>query len=308
MGVLGAIQVFSPLVLLREFNPELYLDLIEQEKVYYTMAVPTMLLGLLESQARKERDVSSLRVVGSGGSVVPIEVVNRVRDVFGVDFSIVFGQTETSPLISGTRLNDPPEDAASSIGTALPHVEVKIVGADDGKTLPIGQVGEICTRGYLTMLCYFQMAEATRKTVDSEGWLHTGDLGLMDERGFIYIKGRLKDMIIRGGENIYPREIEDVLYLHPSVGDVAVVGIPDEKFGEQVAAVLRPAPGVSSLDPNQLQAFCRQHLAAYKVPRFWFTLSEFPLTPSGKVQKFVLVEMIVTRQLSPLQSSIQAHL
>lgn len=308
--VLAVVQIYGTLVLLREFNADHLLDVCSRERGTFLFCVPTMLIALLEAQqasSNSARDLSSLSVILSGGTVVPIELVRRVKSVFGTAFSIGYGQTETSPLITVTRLGESTRDAAETIGTTLPHVAMKIVDPDNGHVLAVGQVGEICCRGFLTMLGYFDMHEATRKTIDEEGWLHTGDLGVMDERGFVQIKGRLKDMIIRGGENIYPREIEDVLYLHPDIADAAVVGVPDERYGEQVAAVLRPRPG-HSIDIEQLDAFCRQHLAAYKVPRLWFLLNDFPFTPSGKVQKFVLVESIISKTLLPLATATRSRL
>jgi hypothetical protein len=181
-----------------------------------------------------------------------------------VRFSIVFGQTEASPVITQTRLDDTPEDKAETIGQPLPQTEVKIVDAG-GALVPTGEVGELCTRGYLVMKGYHEMPDATAAAIDADGWLHTGDLCSMDERGYCRVEGRLKDMIIRGGENIYPREIEDVLLGHPDVADVSVVGVPDAEMGEQVAAFVRPAAGATP-DPGRLAAFCRERLAAYKTP------------------------------------------
>ena len=307
LALLGSVSTFGTLVMLREFNPEVFLDLIEQERPHISLLVPTMLIAVLERQQQRPRDVSSLLVMASGASVVPSAVVERVRELFGVDFSIVYGQTETSPLLTGTRLGDSLEDSSHSIGRPFPHTSVKIAGLSNDSSssfspVPVNQVGEICARGYCLMEGYFGMEEATRKTIDRDGWLHTGDLGMMDERGFVYIKGRLKDMIIRGGENVYPREIEDVLFTHPLVSDCAVVGLPDDKYGEIVAAVITPKPDHLVL-PDELRAHCHSQLSHYKVPVRWFECQQFPLTPSGKIQKFVLVEMILKGQLQPIPSS-----
>jgi fatty-acyl-CoA synthase len=186
-----------------------------------------------------------------------------------------------------THTDDNVEDKANTLGTPMPHTEVKIIDVETGETVPCGVKGEYCTRGYHVMHEYFENSEATGKTIDAEGWLHTGDLCSMDARGYTKIEGRLKDMIIRGGENIYPREIEELLFRHDSVGEVAVVGLPDEKFGEIVGAFLRPAPG-AEINRDELFAYLREHLSPQKTPSKWFQIEEFPLTGSGKIQKFVL--------------------
>jgi fatty-acyl-CoA synthase len=188
-----------------------------------------------------------------------------------------------------TRPDDTIDDKANTIGLPMPHVEVKIVDPASGAMLPVGQVGEFCTRGYHVMLGYFDNPEATAAAIDADGWLHTGDLCAMDERGYCTVQGRLKDMIIRGGENIYPKELEELLFRHPSVGEVAVVGLPDDKWGEVVAAFVRPAPG-QAVDKEVLAAYMRENLAPHKTPKHWFVLDAFPLTGSGKIQKFKLRE------------------
>jgi fatty-acyl-CoA synthase len=198
-------------------------------------------------------------------------------------------------VITQTRLDDTPEDRAESLGRPLPQTEVKIVDPITGETVPRGVIGELCTRGYHVMHGYFDNPEATAAAVDAEGWLHTGDLCSMDERGYCSIEGRLKDMIIRGGENIYPREIEQLLFTHPGVADVAVLGVPDPTWGEQVAAFVRPAAGQWPT-ADELFAFCREHLAAHKTPRYWEFVDSFPLTPSGKIQKFLLRDRFVAAQ------------
>jgi fatty-acyl-CoA synthase len=206
-----------------------------------------------------------------------------------VRFVIVFGQTECSAVATQTRLDDTPDDIAETVGRPLPHIEVKVIDVMTGDVVAPGTVGELCIRGFCVMNGYYDMPEATAAAIDADRWLHTGDLGTMDERGYCRIEGRLKDMIIRGGENIYPREIEAVLYDHPAVADVAVVGIPDERWGEQVAAFVRLTEG-TSVTPAELSAHVREQLAAYKAPRSWVFVDAFPMTGSGKIQKFVLLE------------------
>jgi fatty-acyl-CoA synthase len=213
--------------------------------------------------------------------------VRRLEETLQAPFTIVFGQTECSPVASMTAAGDTLEDKANTLGGPMPHVEVKIVDPESGETLPVNTLGEYCTRGYHVMHGYFEMPEATARTIDEDGWLHTGDLCSMDERGYCKVEGRLKDMIIRGGENIYPREIEELLFKHPSVGEVAVVGLPSERMGEEVGAFLRAAPG-EAIDREQLFAYLREHLSPQKTPRYWFEVEEYPLTGSGKIQKFAL--------------------
>jgi fatty-acyl-CoA synthase len=233
---------------------------------------------------------------------VPAELVRRIELELGVRFSIVFGTTECSPLLTQTRLDDSPHDKATTIGQPLPQTEVKIADPATGETLPVGAVGELCTRGYLVMKGYFEMPEATAAAIDREGWYHTGDLASMNERGYCRVEGRLKDMIIRGGENIYPREIEEVLFSHPGVAEVVVVGIPDAKWGEVIGAFVRPTPGHTP-SKEELVAYCRQHLAPFKTPQHWIFVEAFPLTPSGKIQKFVLRDRFIREHTSGGASS-----
>ena len=289
VSVLGTAQTAGTLVLMPEFDAHTFLDLVEQERAQFSVAVPTMLIALLETMAAARRDVSSLEIVVSGGATVPVDLVNRFEQTMNVRLSIIFGQTETSPIINMTRPDDSPRDKSESLGQALPHTEIRIIDPESGATVPIGTPGELCTRGYLVMDGYFDMPQATAATIDREGWLHTGDLCSMDARGFCYIEGRLKDMIIRGGENIYPREIEERLFRHPAIADVAVVGIPDERWGEQVGAFIRLNEGCAC-SAATLHAYMREHLAPHKTPKLWVIVPEFPLTQSGKIQKFKLVE------------------
>ena len=299
LGALGAVWSQSTHVLVLAFDPGLVLELIEVERATMMGAVPTMLIALMEHPDFPTRDLSSLKAVVSGGSTVPAELVRRIESTLGIRFSIVFGQTEASPVMTQTRLDDSPEDKAETIGQASPQQEIKVIDVESGEPVAIGELGEICGRGYNVMLGYYEMPEATAETIDAEGWLHTGDLGRMDERGYLHIEGRLKDMIIRGGENIYPREIEELLFTHPAVADVAVVGVPDDKWGEEIACVVRRAEGGegAAVDATELRAFVRERLSPQKAPRVWAFVDEFPLTPSGKIQKFVLRERIVKGDL-----------
>ena len=299
LGVLGAAASGSAFVSLLYFDPALALDLIESERSAGMLGVPTMLIAMAEHPTYKERDLSSVRSATSGGTPVPAKLVRKLEADLGVPFTIVFGTTECSPLLTQTRPDDSPADRAETLGQPLPQTEVKVCDPATGEPVAVGAVGELCARGYLVMKGYWNMPEATAAAIDPDGWYHTGDLASMDERGFLRIEGRLKDMIIRGGENIYPREIEDVLFSHSSVAEVAVVGVPDELYGEAVAAFIRPAPGVTP-SKDELFHLCRDQLAAYKTPKHWVVVESFPLTPSGKIQKFVLRQRFVDGESSSL--------
>ena len=289
LATLGALQTGGTHVLPPGFDPAQMLDLFEAERGTLMLSVPTMLIRMLDEQAVRHRDVSSWRLSMLGGAPVAPELVRRAREQLGVAVTIGFGQTEASPYLTHTRPDDPNPRWAETVGPPLPGTQIRIVDPGSGQPLPAGRVGEICARGPGLMTGYFDDAEGTARALDSDGWLHTGDLGSLDEDGYLRVRGRLKDMIIRGGENIYPREIEDLLLAHADVADVSVVGIPDAEMGEQVAAFIRPVAGRTA-DPERLAAFCGEHLAAYKTPRIWQTVEEFPQTASGKIQKFVLRE------------------
>jgi fatty-acyl-CoA synthase len=280
-------------IIAKLFDPGRMLDIIEAEGVVAMTGVPTMLIGMLEAQAARPRDLSSVKTATSGGSMVPPELIKRVRSVVGCDFTTVYGQTETSPVLTQTRSTDSFEDVCETVGQPLPLIEVSIRDPQTNKVVGVGVQGEICSRGYCNMLEYNDNPKATRDTIDADGWLHTGDLGTMDERGYVKITGRVKEMIIRGGENLFPAEIENVLMEHPSVAEVAVVGVPDPKWGEIVACFVRLNPG-ATLDKAALVAHCRQHMAAIKTPAHWFEVTSWPLTGSGKIQKFVLRDRVVS--------------
>jgi fatty-acyl-CoA synthase len=291
---LGPVQRLAAQVVVPGFEPGLVLSLIESEHSAMFAGVPTMLLALLSHPAFGGTDFSSVRCAFSGGSTVPPTVVRRVDSALGVPLTLSFAQTEASPCITQTRPDDSAEDRAHTLGRPHPHVEVKIADPLTGEAVPAGATGEILTRGYHVMKGYFDNPGATSEAIDADGWLHTGDLGSADERGYYRIEGRLKEMIIRGGENVYPREIEQALQAHPAVADVAVVGVPDDYWGEQAAAFIRRVPGHAATQ-EELAAHCLARLAAHKVPRHWVFTDAFPLTASGKVQKFVLREQFTSR-------------
>ncbi len=286
MGVLGCAQSLAVHAPVLAFDPAAVLDLIEQERAAWLLGVPTMLIAIMEHPSFGSRDLSSLQGAVSGGAPVPATLVQRIEHSLGIPFTIVFGTTECSPLISQTRASDSPDDRAHTLGQPMPRTEVKVVNGD-GETVKVGEVGELLARGYMVMAGYDGKPVETKEAIDDEGWYHTGDLASMDDRGFLRIEGRAKDMIIRGGENIYPREIEDVLLTHPAVGDAAVVGVPDDTWGEVVIAFVRLVPG-QSVGEAELRAHCREHLAPYKTPADWRFVEEFPLTASGKIQKYKL--------------------
>ncbi|MEU8633026.1 AMP-binding protein [Amycolatopsis sp. NPDC048633] len=291
LATLAPIASLGTQVLQPWFDPGLQLELIESERGAVFGGVPTMLLALLNHPRFARTDFSSVRYALAGGATVPPEVVRRVEAALGVPMSIVYAQTEASPGITMTRLDDAPEDRAETLGKPLPGCAVKITAPATGDVLARGEVGEVCTRGYHVMTGYFDRHDQTAEAIDPEGWLHTGDLASMDERGYLRIEGRVKELIIRGGENIYPREIEHALLDHPAVEDVAVVGVPDPEWGEQVAAFVRLAPGETAGEA-ELFAHVREHLAPHKAPRVWRFVTEFPLTGSGKIKKHVLRDSV----------------
>lgn len=287
MATLGALQRAIPMVLFKMFDPAAVLKLIAQERISTFIAVPTMLVAMLEVLRVEDHDLSTLEVIVSGGSMVPPEIVRNVSDAMGCAFQTVYGQTECAPLITQHHLGEALDDICNTIGQAMPQTGVSIRSVDTNKVVPIGETGEICVSGYCLMLEYNDNPEATASTIDSMGWLHTGDLGRMDARGYLTITGRVKEMIIRGGENYFPAEIENVLLEHPSISEVAVVGLPDEKWGEIIACFAKPERG-EAIVPADLRAHCRARMAPQKTPAVWVQVNDFPLTGSGKIQKFQL--------------------
>jgi len=290
LGVLGAVAKRATQILLQAFDPGLALEMIETHRATALLGVPTMLIAIVEHPAFATRDLTSLRSITSGGSTVPAALVEQLEADLGAPFTIVFGQTECSPVAAMTHTNDSTDDKANTLGTPMPNTEIKIVDPESGETLPVNTAGEFCTRGYHVMLGYYEMEEATASAIDADGWLHTGDLCSMDERGYCTVQGRLKDMIVRGGENVYPREIEELLFRHPQVAEVAVLGLPDPKWGENVAAFIRDADATNPASDTELREYCRAHLSPQKTPRIWVRTDAFPLTGSGKIQKFLLRE------------------
>ena len=302
LTVLGTIASAGTLVLMPYFDPGLLIQLLEEERGECFFGVPTMLIACLEHPSLADTDVSSVRIIVAAGAPVLPALVSRLEDAFDARLCIGFGQTETSGCVTLVLPDDEPEDRYNSIGKAVAQTDMKVIDPATGETVGPDVDGELCTRGYFVMTGYFDNPDATAAAIDADGWLHTGDLAAMDSRGYCRITGRLKDMIIRGGENIYPREIEQVLFEHDDVADVAVVGVPDATWGEQVVAFVRPAEGRSP-DPDRLREYCHERLAPHKVPLHWLTVDEFPTTPSGKVQKFLLREKFAANTAVPAGSA-----
>lgn len=293
----GAVMRRATHVLASEWNRELFMDLVQSERGTYSLLVPTMIESILGSERRPDYDLSTLTNIVSGAAMVEASLIERTRTELGSTICNIYGQTEMQGVISAVHRDDSREEQATTIGQPMPRVEVKIADPQSGRVLPLGAQGEICVRGYQTMIGYFNMPAETAKTLEPDGWLHSGDLGTMDERGFLKITGRIKDLIKRGGEAIYPREIENLLLEHPKVASAAVVGIPDTYWGEQVAAVIIPKSPQDRPLPAELHDFCREHLASYKTPRIWCFTDVFAATETGKLQKFKLVESIVNGTL-----------
>ena len=292
MITLGVLSVGCRMVLMALFDPALVVRQIERERVTCILGVPTMVVGLLEHLERHPADLSSVEMVSSGGAMVAPELVRKTREVFGATYQTVYGQTEFSPLVTQHHHDDTPEDISNNTGRPIPQTAVSIRDVEHNAIVPVGTVGEICVRGCSRMLGYHGDAAATGAAIDAEGWLHTGDLGTMDERGYLRVTGRVKEMIIRGGENHFPAEIENVLLEHPAVTEVAVVGLPDEKWGEVIGCFIR-SEGDAPLDIEDLRRHCRANLSPQKTPTVWRRVDEFPLTGSRKIQKFRLREQFL---------------
>ncbi len=293
MGNLGCLTHGATMVYPSEaFDPLAVLKAVAAERCAGLYGVPTMFIGILGHADLAKYDVSSLRTGCMAGSPCPVEVMKQVIDRLGMkDVTIAYGMTETSPVSFQTGLDDSLERRVSSIGRVQPHLEVKIVD-EAGDVAPRGAPGEICTRGYSVMRGYWDDPERTAEAVDAEGWMHTGDIGVIDAQGYGNVVGRIKDMVIRGGENLYPREIEEFLYRHPKIADVQVVGVPDERFGEELCAWIRLHPGHAA-DEAEIRTFCQGQIAHYKIPRYVRFVDDFPMTVTGKVQKFLIRKAMI---------------
>ncbi len=273
------------------FDAHAVLETVAEERCTSLYGVPTMFIAELADPDFAGFDLTSLRTGIMAGSPCPVEVMKRVQsDLHMGEVTICYGMTETSPVSTQTRRDAPLEKQVSTVGRVHPHVEVKVVDPDTGRTVGRGETGELCTRGYCVMLGYWNDERATREAIDAARWMHTGDLAVMDDEGYVNIVGRIKDMIIRGGENIYPREIEEFLYTHPAIEDVQVIGVPDERYGEAVCAWVVLKEG-AELDEDELKEFCRGKIARFKIPHYVRFVDSFPMTVTGKVQKFRMREV-----------------
>jgi len=294
MGITGAVTWGASIVPMPVFKAKEALELVEEEKVTILYGVPTMFVLELEEYRKGKEDgsrydVSSLRTGIMAGAPCPVEVMRGTMEELGCNVSIAYGLTEASPVITMTRFDDSLERRVETVGRPLPGIEVKI-SDDDHNPLPPGEMGELACRGYNVMMGYYKMPDKTAEAIDSEGWLYSGDLATMDEEGYVRIVGRKKDMLITGGFNVYPAEIEEYLFTHPKVQNVSVVGVPDDVMGEVAIAYITPREGVS-IDPQEIVDYCAGEIANFKVPRYVEIVDEFPMTQSGKIQKFRLREM-----------------
>ena len=275
------------------FDALAVLEAVAAERCTALHGVPTMFIGELDHPRFSEFDLSTLRTGIMAGSPCPIEVMKSVVSRMNMrEVTICYGMTETSPVSTQTGASDPLDKRVGTVGRVHPHVEVKIVDPETGATVPRGERGELCTRGYSVMIGYWNDEAATRAAIDAGGWMHTGDLGTMDDEGYVNIVGRIKDMIVRGGEKIYPREVEEFLHTHPAISEAQVIGFSSVNYGEEVMAWVRVRDGATVTD-SELDGFCRGKIATYKIPRYWKVVSEFPRTVTGKVQKFRMRELAV---------------
>jgi fatty-acyl-CoA synthase len=276
------------------FDPAATLEAVQAERCTSLYGVPTMFIAELSLLQTADYDLASLRTGIMAGSPCPVEVMKQVMSRMSMaEVSICYGMTETSPVSTQTRANDSLDRRVSTVGRVGPHLEVKVVDPSTGVTVPRGKPGELCTRGYSVMRGYWQEPDKTAEAVDAARWMHTGDLAVMDDDGYLAITGRIKDMVIRGGENVYPREIEEFLYTHPDILDAQVIGVPDAKYGEELMAWVRLRPGASELTADDLRAFCAGQLAHYKIPRYVHVVEEFPMTVTGKVRKVEMRERAI---------------
>ncbi|ERI64187.1 AMP-binding enzyme [Capnocytophaga sp. oral taxon 863 str. F0517] len=278
------------------FDPVKTLEAVEHERCTSLYGVPTMFIAELQEMEQKSYDLSSLRTGVMAGSLCPPEIMKKVKEQMNMhEITICYGMTETSPVSTQTIIGAPFEKQIHSVGTIHDHLEIKIIDPDTKAILKRGQSGELCTRGYSVMLKYWNSPDATRQVIDEQRWMHSGDLAMMDEDGYLHISGRIKDLIIRGGENISPKEIEDFLYTYKGVMDAQVIGVPSEKYGEEIMAWIKPKEGVT-LTEEELRSFCKDRIAHYKIPKYWKFVTEFPMTISGKIRKVEMRE-IAAREL-----------
>ncbi len=291
-GTIYSLYLGSTLIPLIAFDPLKHLELFEKEKGTFTFAVPTMLLAMLNHPRFAEFDLSSLRNIFTGATPVPVVLMEQVKEKIGADCSIVFGMTETTGAVTQSFHNDTFELKSATVGLPQPYTSIKIINPHTGEIARIGESGELCTRAFSNMKGYYNMPEKTAETIDEDGWLHSGDLAVMHANGYVNIVGRVKDMIIRGGENIYPAEIEAFLMRHPKIAEAQVVGLPDPFMGEEVCALLRLKAG-ETLTEDEVRDYCKANIARHKVPKFFRFVEGFPLTASGKVQKFKLREQLI---------------
>lgn len=291
LGVLAAVNYGAAMVIIESFKPDVVLQAVNDYKCTSLLGVPTMFIAELNLPNFKDYNTSSLRTGIMAGSICPIEVMKKVVNEMGADeITICYGQTESSPVITQTTTDDPIELKVSSVGKVHPNIEAMIINPETGEECAPNIPGELITRGYHVMKGYYKNDEATKAAIDHDGWLHTGDIAVKDEEGYYSITGRIKDMVIRGGENIYPREIEEYLYQHPSISDAQVVGVPDEKYGEELVAYIILKDG-HLLTEREVKEYYNGKIAHYKIPRYIEFVDEYPMTASGKIQKFKLREM-----------------
>ncbi|MDT5280081.1 MAG: fatty-acyl-CoA synthase [Mycobacterium sp.] len=300
IATLGPLWIGGTAVLIERFRPEPVLETLRRENVSVLFYVPAVLGALLECQSASAAPAHRLRTIMGGASNVPAALIQKAEDVFGASVINLFGQTELSPVLSATRPDDSRDDQLTTVGRPLPHVECKVVDPATNETVAMGQPGEICARGVQQFVGYLNDPDATARAVDGDGFVHTGDLGTMDARGYLTITGRLKELVIRGGENIAPAEIETVLAAHEMVLESSVVGLPDDRWGEVVVAVMRLTAGAEDKPKSDFIDFVSARLAPFKVPARWFVADEFPVTPTGKVRKFELRDAILHGQLREL--------
>ena len=294
MGNLGCLTHGATMIYPSEgFEPLAVLQAAESEKATALYGVPTMFIAELEHPDFAQFDLTSLRTGIMAGSPCPIEVMKKVQSLMNMtEVQIAYGMTETSPVSTQTKIGTPLAKQVSTVGQIHPHLEVKIIDEQSGLVVPIGQPGELCTRGYSVMLGYWNDEDRTREAIDSARWMHTGDIATMDEEGYINIAGRIKDMIIRGGENVYPREIEEFLYTHPKISDVQVIGVPDARYGEEIMAWVKLKEGEEA-GAEEFQAYCRGQIAHFKIPRYFKFTEDFPMTVTGKIRKVQMREISI---------------